>query len=816
MIIGPESQIKKRKSTYYAIDISGIMSAIYAVNKFIGFHPEFFNTNINKKIIYYNESLMNIYLEPLYFKDTKHNVRGYIVSTYDDKVFKMIINVKSSKKHKHSTCYVKQIEAYINNQCKHGDTIQLHYNKILSDVIIKHCYYEQPTAQWLTDVNTLQSEFFLPEKEYLMAIMNNKINNSIVGSASNSWNNLILHGEPGLGKCHGINTPILMYNGQIKMVQDIMVGELLMGDDSISRMVLSTCTGTEVLYTIAQEHDTYVVNKLHILSLVYCKNKTYSENADGTFTVAWDSKDHRENTKIFDYSGVALQFYHAINENTYIDISVEEYLNLVPFMQKRLKGYRKVIQFSEKPLSFSPYVLGLYVAHVNSRSDNTNYKQLLQYLLKNYIVDFITGIPDSLKINSVGIREHVLAGIIDNMGTYDRQTDVYTIPCCNAQFTCDLIYMCKSLGYSAFIENNTIRVYGQKLVNIPVQNINKKSLVLQHDNNNLHFTITVTENAVGAYYGFTLDKNHKYVLGNFIVTHNSSFVYRVSMTLKMSIVSVDLSLYLNKKKELYALFHGQEFCLPNATEKEPALNNYIIALEEFDTAIEKLLDIENIFKYKDILKRNYLNLKNKEIKKKALTFVNDTNDSDIASTAAPALSSDNYEQFMEKMMLDDGFDTRNNKVLDRAREDILEQRDQGNELNSINTELDNIIKSMDTDNKSNIVRLADLLELFQGPVPIAGRIIVATTNHYDKIKKSLPALFRAGRMTAIEFKYLDWPTLNKLTQYYFEQSITTESFVICIATSEIIEIAIKIKLNKQSCTEFVCELQKACEKKFIL
>jgi hypothetical protein len=43
----------------------------------------------------------------------------------------------------------------------------------------------------------------------------------------------VLAFEMGLGKCHAENTPILMYNGEIKMVQDINVGELLMGDDRL-------------------------------------------------------------------------------------------------------------------------------------------------------------------------------------------------------------------------------------------------------------------------------------------------------------------------------------------------------------------------------------------------------------------------------------------------------------------------------------------------------------------------------------------------------------------------------------------------------
>ena len=36
----------------------------------------------------------------------------------------------------------------------------------------------------------------------------------------------------GRGKCLGKNTPVLMYDCTIKNVQDICVGDLIMGDDS--------------------------------------------------------------------------------------------------------------------------------------------------------------------------------------------------------------------------------------------------------------------------------------------------------------------------------------------------------------------------------------------------------------------------------------------------------------------------------------------------------------------------------------------------------------------------------------------------------
>lgn len=78
--------------------------------------------------------------------------------------------------------------------------------------------------------------------------------------------------ETGVGKCLGINTPILMYDGSIKAVQDVVVGDLLMGDDDTPRTVLSLARGREDLYKVYQSglegSLDYVVNKSHILTLV--------------------------------------------------------------------------------------------------------------------------------------------------------------------------------------------------------------------------------------------------------------------------------------------------------------------------------------------------------------------------------------------------------------------------------------------------------------------------------------------------------------------------------------------------------------------
>ena len=72
----------------------------------------------------------------------------------------------------------------------------------------------------------------------------------------------------GAGKCHGKDTPVLMYDGSVKMIQDVKIGDVLMGPDSKPRNVLDTTVGFGKLYKVTPvKGDPYIVNQNHILSL---------------------------------------------------------------------------------------------------------------------------------------------------------------------------------------------------------------------------------------------------------------------------------------------------------------------------------------------------------------------------------------------------------------------------------------------------------------------------------------------------------------------------------------------------------------------
>lgn len=72
----------------------------------------------------------------------------------------------------------------------------------------------------------------------------------------------------GGGKCLARGTPVMMHSGEVRLVEDIAVGDLLMGPDSQPRRVESLARGREMMYRVTPtKGDAYTVNESHILSL---------------------------------------------------------------------------------------------------------------------------------------------------------------------------------------------------------------------------------------------------------------------------------------------------------------------------------------------------------------------------------------------------------------------------------------------------------------------------------------------------------------------------------------------------------------------
>ena len=139
--------------------------------------------------------------------------------------------------------------------------------------------------------------------------------------------NAVIEASAGSGKCLGFDTEILMYDGSIKKVQDIKVGDLLMGDDSKPRKVLSTKIGEGRLKRIVpKKGNSWVCNDVHILTL--------------------DKYQHK-----WKQGGI-----HKI-----VDISIDELNRINPAKHKdgdyrEYKLLKTGVEFSHKKIYFDPWL----------------------------------------------------------------------------------------------------------------------------------------------------------------------------------------------------------------------------------------------------------------------------------------------------------------------------------------------------------------------------------------------------------------------------------------------------------------------------
>ena len=379
----------------------------------------------------------------------------------------------------------------------------------------------------------------------------------------NSEGSALIELWTGAGKCMGIDTPIMMYNGDIKMVQDIKVGDQLMGDDSTPRNVLSLARGREMMYDIIPtKGDKYTVNESHILSLKMS-------------------------------SGYNNKKYNYLKKNDIYDVSLLDYLNLPKGLKHVLKGYRVGVEFTHKDVDIEPYFLGLWLGDGTSRNtgittiDNCVIDYLNGYaerldlkvtlcdsnktrcctyiivkgikklesnklltMLKNHNLLLNKHIPKNYKCNSREVRLELLAGIIDSDGSESHGG--YDIIQKNEILLDDIIYVARSLGFAAYKkvckkgcmykgekkEGVYYRTYihGKGLEDIPVKCERKKVEPRRQIKDALNTRIKVEKREIDNYYGFELDGNHRYLLGDYTVTHNTVLALKIIEQIKKKTV----------------------------------------------------------------------------------------------------------------------------------------------------------------------------------------------------------------------------------------------------------------------------------------
>jgi replicative DNA helicase len=355
---------------------------------------------------------------------------------------------------------------------------------------------------------------------------------------------IIIAARPGMGKCLGKGTKVVMYDGRLKKVEDIRVGDLLMGDDSTPRRVLSLARGREQMYWIRQNKGIdYRVNESHILSLKKSRQQGRGERGD------------------------------------VLNISVRDYLTRSNKFKTNYKGYRVAIELDEQHTTVEPYFLGIWLSDGSrTKVEVTNQDEEVVDYIYEYAkaLDFrvrwdqpkdrthkysIVGgrpghtgdsmkkmlreigvlhhkhIPDNYLYNSTTKRLELLAGLIDSDGHYLVQSNGYGITQKREGLARQIKYLCDSLGFRTSLKSKKasiasigyettvwrLRIYGD-IHRIPVRIVRKKANPWKSIVNWKVTGIQVEKDIVDDYYGFELDGNKLFLLEDMTVTHNTSYV----------------------------------------------------------------------------------------------------------------------------------------------------------------------------------------------------------------------------------------------------------------------------------------------------
>jgi superfamily II DNA or RNA helicase len=342
---------------------------------------------------------------------------------------------------------------------------------------------------------------------------------------------------------------VLMYHGDVRPVEDIRVGDKLIGPDSRERVVVSTVTGREMLYRITPSKGMpYVVNESHILSL--------------KASCGQDGIRHKG------------QLYQ---QNDVINISVRDYLKERNAFRHSTLGWRApVTTWNQKPHpDMPPYILGLWLGDgstgcpafttedheivralrdwaptVGLIADEKSYdgkcpmirlRGIKQGWFANRMVSSLKAlgvyrakaIPTRYKFASTEDRLQLLAGLIDTDGSLMNKC--YDFISMYQHLSDDVAFIARSVGLAAYVrpcekrcQNGNGGTYYRVCISgdidrIPCRIARKKATKRRSCKNVLHVGIKVEAIGVGQYFGFTLDgPDHLFLLGDFTVTHNTT------------------------------------------------------------------------------------------------------------------------------------------------------------------------------------------------------------------------------------------------------------------------------------------------------
>lgn len=345
--------------------------------------------------------------------------------------------------------------------------------------------------------------------------------------------------------CHAAGQGIVMFDGSIKRVEEIVVGDLLMGVDSTPRRVLNLHRGSEEMFKITPNRggDSFVVNRGHILSLELT-NTGKSNNQAGEWV----------NVSVGDYLrwGVTQRHIHKLHRSRGVDFS-NQVLPIDPYALGVLLGdgyIKRSVSFTtmdsevlDAMRDFAAARGASLTKYAPRDSEAVSYGIVTSRNKVNPILDDLRDlgllgcgsegkfIPDIYKTSSRNDRLAMIAGLIDTDG--HLHNNGFDFVSKSKQLASDLAFVARSLGFAVNTSTKTIsagkyagNVYHRVSINgdittIPVRIARKRPTQRGINKDHCRTGFTVESVGVGDYYGFEVNGDNLYLLEDFTVTHNS-------------------------------------------------------------------------------------------------------------------------------------------------------------------------------------------------------------------------------------------------------------------------------------------------------
>ena len=348
--------------------------------------------------------------------------------------------------------------------------------------------------------------------------------------------------------CHAAGHPILMFDGSIRAVEHVAVGDRVMGPDSRPRIVLELRRGRDQMYRVTPKKGrAFVVNGEHVLSLI-CTN---------------EGKSHACSTKGGEIDNVALDDWRSRSKSwrhlrklrrVAVDFHPIERPDLDPWTLGALLGDGYLvggIKFSKPDveildavwtemqrhgLAYNARERGgawhVRFSHAGAHRSNPNpVFEILRAIGLDGCLSESKFIPDCYKRGSRDDRLAVLAGLLDTDGCMSHGGFDFISK--SRQLSEDVVFVSRSLGLNAqcvecvkSCQTGATGTYWRVSISgdcsiIPMRCTRKRAAPRTQKKNPLVCGFEVESIGEGDYFGFLLDGDHLYLDGEFMVHHNS-------------------------------------------------------------------------------------------------------------------------------------------------------------------------------------------------------------------------------------------------------------------------------------------------------